>query len=62
MEGLAVRDSEDRLALLKQARTASGMSLDFWVDLTEGLDHKSLAILCGNASVFPKYRNSRVRE
>ena len=48
----------DRLALLKQARRDSGMPLDFWVELTEGLDYSSLAILCGRSFLFPKYRNS----
>lgn len=46
------------LALLKRARDASGMSLDFWADLTEGLDHNCVAILCGRSALFPKYRNS----
>lgn len=50
-----------RLALLKQARAASGMPLDFWADLTQGLPYNSLAILCGNASVIPKYMNSRLK-
>lgn len=54
-------DDDKRLAALKLARTASGMSLDFWVDLTEGLPYSALAILCGNSSVFPKYMNSRVK-
>lgn len=52
---------EERLAMLKMARDRSGMPLDFWVDLTEGLDHKSLAILCGRSALFPKYRNSSVK-
>lgn len=47
-----------RLALLKEARQKSGMSLDFWEELTEGLDQSSLEILVGRSSIFPKYRNS----
>ncbi len=49
-----------RLELLKQAREASGLPLDFWVDLTDGLPYKSLAILCGRSALFPKYMNSKV--
>ena len=47
------------LRLLKIAREKSGMSLDFWADLTEGLDYKSLDILVGKSSIFPKYMNSK---
>jgi hypothetical protein len=46
------------LALLKEARRCSGLPLDFWVDLTEGLDQSSLEILVGRSSIFPKYMNS----
>lgn len=49
----------DRLALLKKAREQSGMPLDFWEDFTEGLDQRSLEILVGRSSIFPKYVNSR---
>lgn len=49
------------LELLKSARNTSGMSLDFWADLTDGLPHSCVAILCGKASIFPKYRNSNGR-
>lgn len=52
---------DERLELLKDARSRSGLPLDFWVDLTEGLDHKSLAILCGKSALFPKYINSKVK-
>lgn len=52
------RDDET-LELLKKARRESGMPLDFWVDLTEGLDQSSLEILVGKSSIFPKYINSR---
>lgn len=47
------------LKLLKIARSKSGMSLDFWADITEGLDQSSLEILVGRSSVFPKYMNSK---
>ncbi len=47
-----------RLELLKMARRNSSMSLDFWVDLTEGLDQRCLEILVGRSSIFPKYINS----
>lgn len=50
---------DEILALLKKARRESGMPLDFWVDLTEGLDQSSLEILVGRSSIFPKYINSR---
>lgn len=50
--------NEDTLALLKLARKRSGLPLDFWADLTEGLDYKSLEILVGRSSIFPKYMNS----
>lgn len=48
-----------RLELLKDARAASGLSLDFWADLTDGLPYSAVAILCGRSSVFPKYMNSK---
>ncbi len=51
-------DSVDRLALLKSLRTSTGLTLDFWADLTDGLPYSSLAILCGNASASPKNKNS----
>jgi len=47
------------LELLKQARLRSGLPLDFWSDLTDGLDYNTLAILCGRSSIFPKYINSK---
>lgn len=49
------------IELLKRARNESGLPLDFWVALTDDLDYKSLAILCGRASLFPKYMYSQVR-
>ena len=51
---------EEFLAMIKQARTDSGLPLDFWVDLTEGLPHNIAAILCGKSALFPKYMNSKV--
>lgn len=48
-----------RLRLLKVARKRSGLPLDFWVDLTEGLDYSLVEILVGRSSIFPKYMNSR---
>lgn len=50
---------KDILEMLKQARLNSGLPLDFWSDLTDGLDYKAFAILCGRSSIFPKYINSR---
>jgi len=52
-------DDEEILRLLKDARRESGLPLDFWADLTEGLDYNSLVILCGRSSIFPKYINSK---
>ncbi len=47
------------LELLKRARVESGLPLDFWVDITDGLDYNSLEILVGRSSIFPKYMNSK---
>lgn len=47
--------------LLKQARQQSGLPMDFWADLTDGLPYSLIAILCGRSSIFPKYMNSKVR-
>jgi len=52
-------EDEEILRLLKKARRRSGLPLDFWVELTEGLDYSSLVILCGRSSIFPKYMNSK---
>lgn len=49
------------LAMLKEARKESGLPLDFWADLTDGLPHNLVAILCGRSSIFPKYMNSKGR-
>lgn len=53
-----MNDEDDRLDLIKKARRESGLPMDFWVDLTEGLPYSALAILCGRSSLFPKYMNS----
>lgn len=50
---------EQVLEMLKEARRVSGLPLDFWVEITDGLDQSSIAILCGKSSVFPKYMNSK---
>lgn len=54
-------ESAKLLVLLKQARRDSGLPLDFWVDLTDGLPYNFVAILCGRSAMFPKYMNSNVR-
>ena len=58
-----MKDDEQtkHLELLKAARQSSGLPLDFWVDLTEGLPMSTVAILCGRSSIFPKYMNSSGR-
>lgn len=58
-EGLMT--DEYRLRLLKIARDKSGLSLDFWEEFTEGVDHKCLEILVGRSSMFPKYKYSKVK-
>jgi hypothetical protein len=45
--------------MLKEARLKSGLPLDFWVDLVDGLPQSCVAILCGRSSIFPKYMYSR---
>lgn len=50
------------IAMLVEARNRSGLPLDFWAELTEGLSHKAIAILCSRWSLFPKYMNSQVSE
>lgn len=50
----------EKLRLLKLARDQSGLPLDFWDQLTEGLDSKAFAILCGRSFLFPKYMKSKV--
>lgn len=49
------------LELMKKARRETGLPMDFWADLTDGLPHNLAAILCGRSSIFPKYMNSNVR-
>lgn len=53
-------DDSEILEMLKAARKESGLPLDFWVDLTEGLPHSLTAILCGRSFLIPKYMNSKV--
>lgn len=50
--------NQSEIELLKQARRESGLPMDFWDEITEGLDYSSLARLCGKASLFPKYMKS----
>ena len=54
-----MRDAE-LFAMMREARDASGMPLDFWDELTEGLGYKATAILCGRSFLFPKYMYSRL--
>lgn len=54
-------DEKQILEMLKEARKKSGLPLDFWADLTEGLDYNAIAILCGRSEIFPKYMNSKGR-
>lgn len=58
---MAIDDDTELLEMLKRAREISGMSLDFWADLTDGLPQSCVAILCGRSSIFPKYMNSNDR-
>lgn len=51
-------DTDERLKSLKALRSASGLSLDFWDEFTEGLDQRSLDILVGKSLIIPKYMNS----
>jgi len=59
MDSLPLRHDAEILSLLKEARARSGLSLDFWADFTEGLDYRSVAILCGRSDMIPKYVNSK---
>lgn len=52
---------EKLLEIMKQARRETGLPLDFWADLVDGLPYSFAAILCGRSSIFPKYMNSKVR-
>jgi hypothetical protein len=49
---------EDLLEKMKEARAATGLPLDFWADLLDGIPHNFSAILCGRSALFPKYMNS----
>lgn len=59
LEVLLMND-QIRLNLLKEARSKSGMPLDFWDEFTEGMDQSLLEILVGRSAVFPKYKKSSV--
>lgn len=48
------------LSLMKAARADTGLPLDFWADLVEGLPYKWAAILCGRSPIFPKNKKSSV--
>lgn len=37
---------------------ATNLTIDYWQMLTDGLDQRALAILCGNASRLPKIMKS----
>lgn len=50
------------LAAMKRAREQTGLPLDFWADLVDGLPYRFAAILCGRSPIFPKYMNSKGRE
>lgn len=51
-------EDEKLLEQMKRARAETGLPLDFWADLTEGLPYRFAAILCGRSPIFPKYMNS----
>lgn len=55
------QESQQLLDLMKKARAETGLPLDFWADLTDGLPYSFAAILCGKSSIFPKYMNSKDR-
>lgn len=59
---VAAEEDAEMLSLLKEARRKSGLPLDFWADFTDGLDHNSVAILCGRSDLIPKYVNSKGTE
>lgn len=54
-------EDEKLLNAMKEARRETGLPLDFWADLTDGLPYSFATILCGRSSIFPKYINSKVR-
>lgn len=58
-----VQDEDQKLlALMKEARHDSGLPLDFWADLTDGIPYNFAAILCGRSFLIPKYMNSNGKE
>ncbi len=42
----------DDMSALREARRVSGLPLDLWVDLTDGLDPGVVAVLCERAELF----------
>jgi hypothetical protein len=54
-------EERELLRLMKLAREETGLPLDFWADLIEGIPYKWAAILCGRSAIFPKNMNSNVR-
>lgn len=51
-------EEADLLRLMKKARAETGLPMDFWADLVDGLPYKFAAILCGRSAIFPKNKNS----
>lgn len=51
-------EDEDLLRRMKLARAETGLPLDFWADLVDGLPYRFAAILCGRSAIFPKNMNS----
>jgi len=56
---IVLEDESKRLELLKRARRESGVSLDFWDELTRDLGQSSLENLVGKSWLFPKYIKSK---
>lgn len=50
---------EIRLELLRQLKRQTGLSLDFWDDLTQRLDNQALASMAESASASPSTMKSR---
>lgn len=51
-------EEAELLRLMKKARAETGLPMDFWADLVDGLPYKFAAILCGRSAIFPKNKNS----
>lgn len=58
---LGLDDDERRLDLLLQARRGSGMTLDFWADLTEGMDLAAVETLADRATLFPRHEEPKAK-